>query len=161
MMARQTGRTEMVVVAGVDDSPVSRVVVARAMEEAGWRRAELHLVHVAHIPLVYTEVPIDWTEVADAQRREVWERLEPIVADSAVTIRRVDLEGYAPDVLVGYATEQQASLLVVGTRGRGELAALILGSTSHRAIHLAGCDVLVVKASTENEHQRGGERLTR
>ena len=29
----------------------------------------------------------------------------------------------------------------------GELAALILGSTSHRAIHLAECDVLVVKAT--------------
>ena len=46
---------------------------------------------------------------------------------------------------MAYAKDARASLLVVGTRGRGELGALILGSTSHRAIHLASCDVLVVK----------------
>jgi len=64
-------------------------------------------------------------------------------------VERVDLEGYPPDVLVDYASQVDAELLVLGTRGRGEIASLILGSTSHRAIHLATCDVLVVKASTE------------
>jgi nucleotide-binding universal stress UspA family protein len=64
---------------------------------------------------------------------------------AGVPVERVDLDGYPPDTLVAYADDAAASLLVVGTRGRGELASLILGSTSHRALHLAKCDVLVVK----------------
>lgn len=141
----------MTVIAGVDDSPVSGQVVAKAIEQARWRGADLHVVHVMHIPLVYTEVAIDWAEVAEAQRTAVWDRLDPMLTSADVPIVRVDLDGYPPDTLVEYAGEHEASLLVVGTRGRGDLASLILGSTSHRAIHLADCDILVVKAKSEDE----------
>lgn len=137
-------RFEMIVVAGVDGSPVSEQVVSRATEEARWRDAELHLVHVVYMPIVYTEVPVDWSEVAEAQRKAVWETLDDVT--SGMSFQKVDVDGYPPDVLVGYANDVGAALLVVGTRGRGELASLVLGSTSHRAIHLARCDVLVVKA---------------
>jgi len=141
----------MIVVAGVDDSPTSQLVVARAIEETRWRKAELHLVHVVYMPIVYTEVPVDWAEVAEAQRQAVWGALEPAISTADVPIQRVDLDGYPPEALVTYASEQEASLLVVGTRGRGEFAALILGSTSHRAIHLADCDILVVKPPDQPE----------
>jgi nucleotide-binding universal stress UspA family protein len=134
------------IVAGVDESPVSMEVLEAAIEQASWRGAELHAVHVARIPLSYAEVPLDVTEFIAAERRAVWDQLEPVMADAGVAVRRVDLEGYPPDALVAYATSQEAALLVVGTRGRGEIASLILGSTSHRAIQIAQCDVLVVKA---------------
>jgi nucleotide-binding universal stress UspA family protein len=141
----------MTVIAGVDDSPVSVQVVTKAIEQARWRGTDLHVVHVMHIPLVYTEVAIDWAEVADAQRTAVWDSLEPVLSNVDIQVERVDLEGYPPDTLVDYANEREASLLVVGTRGRGDLASLILGSTSHRAIHLADCDILVVKAEPGDE----------
>lgn len=139
----------MIVVAGVDESPVSKTVLERAIEQARWRGAALHVAHVRYIPVVYSEVPVDMTEFSEAQRAATWEELEPILAENVdVPVTRVDLDGYPPDSLVDYTKAQEASLLVVGTRGRGELAALILGSTSHRAIHLSECDVLVVKAGT-------------
>lgn len=137
---------EMPVVVGVDDSPVSRVVVQRGLEQASWRETDLHVVHVFHMLAVYTEAPIDWTEVAEAQRAAVWSDLEEALTASIVPVERVDLEGYPPDMLANYAAEVNAALLVLGTRGRGELASLLLGSTSHRAIHLSTCDVLVVRA---------------
>lgn len=137
----------MTVVAGIDDSPVSRLVVARGIENARWRATDLRVVHVIHMPLIYTEVAINWDEVAQAQRESVWAGVDGVISDSDLRIERVDLEGYPPDILVRYATDVAASLLVVGTRGRGDLASLILGSTSHRAIHLSECDVLVVKAT--------------
>lgn len=136
----------MTVVAGVDASPVSKLVAARAVEQAQWRGTELQLVHVAYAPMLYADVPIDWSEVVEAQRKLVWEQLQPIIDEADVAVETVDLDGYPPEALVDYTAEVDASLLVVGTRGRGDLASLILGSTSHRAIHSAACDVLVVRA---------------
>ncbi|HEU4915103.1 MAG TPA: universal stress protein [Acidimicrobiia bacterium] len=141
----------MTVVAGVDESPLSRTVVARALEEARWRDTDLHVVYVDYLPPVYTNVAVEWGEVAKAQRATVWGGLEDVLAESDVTVERVNLEGYPPDLLVDYADEVKATLLVVGTRGRGEFASLILGSTSHRAIHLARSDVLVVKAPADQD----------
>lgn len=135
----------MTVVAGIDESPSAQLIVSRAADEARWRGAELHVVYVAHTPIVYTEVPIDWTEVAEAQRTAVWDGVESVLDQVEVTVKRVDIDGYPPDALVEYAKSVDANLLVVGTRGRGEFASLILGSTSHRALHLSSCDVLVVK----------------
>jgi nucleotide-binding universal stress UspA family protein len=137
------------VVAGVDESATSAQVVARAVDEARWRSTDLHIVYVSHFPTVYTQVAIDWDEVMEAQRAAVWSGISKAIGESDVTITRVDLSGYPSDTLVSYASNIGASLLVVGTRGRGDFASLILGSTSHRAIHLAQCDVLVVKASAE------------
>jgi nucleotide-binding universal stress UspA family protein len=141
----------MTVVAGIDDSPVSRLVVARGIEQARWRGTDLHVVHATYMPIVYTDAAIDWDEVASAQRESVWARAADLLDAADLNVERVDLEGYPPDTLVRYAGEVSASMLVVGTRGRGDFAALILGSTSHRAIHLSECDVLVVKAPKSEE----------
>jgi nucleotide-binding universal stress UspA family protein len=140
----------MTVVAGVDGSPMSPTVVAKAIEQARWRGSELHVVHVSQLPMAYSEVAINWDEVIEAQRASVWSALESALSGSGVEIDRVDLEGYPPDSLVAYVNDVGASLMVVGTRGRGGFASLVLGSTSHRAIHLAECDVLVVKGSGED-----------
>jgi nucleotide-binding universal stress UspA family protein len=135
----------MIVVVGVDGSEVSRTVLDKAAEEAAWRGADLHIVHVAQHPVVYSEVPIDLTGMIETERRAVWEQLESAISSITIPVERVDLDGYPADVLPGYAHQVDADLIVVGTRGRGDLASLILGSTSHRTIQLASCDVLVVK----------------
>jgi len=139
----------MIVVAGVDDSPHAVTVVEHALRAAEHMDAELHLVHVFHMPPTVTAgygiFPIDIDKLAAAERTRVWQPLQGHIDRAHVTIAQVELDGYPPDSLVGYVKNIAASLLVVGTRGRGELASMILGSTSHRAIHLAPCDVLVVK----------------
>ena len=140
----------MVVVAGVDSSAHAVKVLGRALDEAKRRGAELHVVHVFNPPMLYMEVPIDMGEMAEGERKAVWSQLEPSLSGAWVPVTRVDLEGYPPDVLVAYATDVDTSVLVLGTRGRGDLASLILGSTSHRAIQLATCDVLVVKPDRES-----------
>ena len=137
----------MVVVVGVDESPQAKQVLGRAIEEAAWRGAELHVVNVFHLPFTYVDIQVDFVAIAEGHQDAVWGPLEGQISEAKVDISRVDLEGYPPDSLVSYANDLGASLLVVGTRGRGELGALILGSTSHRAIHLATCDVLIVKSA--------------
>jgi nucleotide-binding universal stress UspA family protein len=127
------------------------LVVARGIEQARWRGADLHVVHATYMPIVYTEAAINWDEVARAQRETVWAGVQDAIDNADIRVEKVDLEGYPPDTLVVYAGDVAASLLVVGTRGRGDFASLILGSTSHRAIHLSECDVLVVKAPSQAE----------
>ena len=139
----------MAVVVGVDSSAHAVKVLGRALDEARRRKDELHVVHVFNPPVVYMEVPIDMRVVAEGEREAVWAQLESVLSENGVPVSRVDLDGYPPDVLVAYATQVDASLLVVGTRGRGDFASLVLGSTSHRAIQLATCDVLVVKPDPE------------
>ena len=135
----------MTVVVGVDSSPVAEDVVRKAIEEAERRGTELHAVHVLRTPVVYVETGMNLEVLAVAERKSVWEPLDEVLSSSPAPVTKVDLDGYPPDTLVGYVKDVGASLLVVGTRGRGEFASLILGSTSSRAIHLCPCDVLVVK----------------
>lgn len=135
----------MTVVVGVDASPHASAVLDKALLEAQRRSTQLHVVHVFNPPVVYLEVPVDLVMVKDAELAAVWGPLDEKLAGAGLEVVKVDLDGYPPDTLVDYAHDVGADLLVVGTRGRGELASLILGSTSSRAIHLANCDVLVVK----------------
>ena len=43
------------------------------------------------------------------------------------------------------AKKHDASVIVMGSRGRSELAGLVLGSTAHKVIHLTDRPVLVVR----------------
>lgn len=53
--------------------------------------------------------------------------------------------GQAAQVIVGKASEHDVGLIVMGSRGRGDLAGMLLGSTAHKVIHLAHQPVLVVR----------------
>ncbi len=52
--------------------------------------------------------------------------------------------GGAAHVIADAAREQQAELIVVGTRGHTALAGLLLGSVTQRLLHIAPCPVLAV-----------------
>ena len=55
------------------------------------------------------------------------------------------LYGYAARSIVEDATEHDVGVIVMGSRGRGDLAGLILGSTTHKVIHLTDRPVLIVR----------------
>jgi nucleotide-binding universal stress UspA family protein len=55
------------------------------------------------------------------------------------------LFGYAARNIVDDAKEHDVDVIVMGSRGRGDLAGLILGRTAHKVIHLADRPVLIVR----------------
>ncbi|QIZ33493.1 universal stress protein [Saccharopolyspora sp. ASAGF58] len=141
-------RTRPVVV-GVDGSAVSERALEAAFEEASVRRVPLVALHV------WSDTAIDEWFALDAERD--WDAIE--AREGRVLAER--LAGWQeryPDVRVQRVVERDrpvrflalhgadAQLIVVGSRGRGGLTGMLLGSTSRALVHSAPCPVLVVRA---------------
>jgi nucleotide-binding universal stress UspA family protein len=85
-----------------------------------------------------------------ANEDELKAKIEQQVADLSRNGRRVSLQtgtagvGEAAEVIAAVAKDNGADAIVVGTRGRGALKGLFLGSVTQRLIHVAPCPVVVV-----------------
>jgi nucleotide-binding universal stress UspA family protein len=139
------------VVVGVDGSEGSRRALQWAASEARQRHAVLEVVHAWHIPYVggypYAAGTLDWG-VIEAGAKTVLEREIASVAPAG-------LAGPVKGILCGDAAAQAivtvskgADLVVVGSRGHGGFAGLLLGSVSQQVVHHAGCPVVVVPDPT-------------
>jgi nucleotide-binding universal stress UspA family protein len=68
--------------------------------------------------------------------------LEEIEVPGHFRVRRHGLDGTASALLVEFSTA--VDLVVVGSRGRGGVSGLLLGSTSQAVLHHAVCPVMIV-----------------
>jgi nucleotide-binding universal stress UspA family protein len=87
-------------------------------------------------------VAADEGELQDKIRNQVEE-----LRAAGVTAKLVLIEGMASDaarLLAGTARKAEADVIVTGTRGHGLLTGAIVGSVTHRLLHLAPCPVLAV-----------------
>jgi nucleotide-binding universal stress UspA family protein len=154
-----SSETRGVVVVGVDGSAGARHALRWATAEARLRGSRLLIVHAWRIG--YTGVPgggygslggpfdpFPGGGVSD-MHRAAEELLEEATAGlegeaEGLEIERRVVEGGAPQVLVAAAAE--GDLLVVGSRGHGGFAGLLLGSVSQQCAHHAHCPVVIVHA---------------
>lgn len=130
----------------VDHSEVTERVLAAARELASMSNGEVWVLHlrerevIPRMGLVPTE--------SDA---EVHAQVESAVA--ALTEAGIAAHGEVRDTIFGHAAreivedarEHDAGIIVMGSKGRSDLAGLVLGSTAHKVIHLADRPVLVVR----------------
>jgi nucleotide-binding universal stress UspA family protein len=140
--------TEGPVVVGVDGSATSDAAVATAFDEASWRGADLVAVHSWLENAADAELlrpgDAEWARIEQneaevlAERMAGWQEKYP-----DVTVRRVLAQGKPVERLLEYAVGAQ--LIVVGSRGRGGLTGMLLGSTSGALIYHATCPLLVVR----------------
>lgn len=138
------------IVVGVDRSAASDRAVDEAASMAADQGVTLRLVTVAVQPAAatwtsYETVAKDLFQeqhrMADRMVSEMQERVA--AAHPGLAVESKVVEG---DPGVALAAEGRgASLVVVGSRGRGGFAGMLLGSTSHRVVHAATCPVMVVR----------------
>ena len=67
------------------------------------------------------------------------------IGETGGTLRTVEAHGDPADAVVRQATDEEADLIVVGTRGLNVAQRTLLGSVSTKIVHHAPCDVLVVR----------------
>ena len=144
----------MSIVVGVDGSEYARAALLWALEEAQLRGTDVVAMHVYAPPgsyLPHGHAPGGWEESAtEAIRRgadEVLQQEVDAVEHEArrgeVPVKKIALEDRQPArALTEHAGP--GDLLVVGSRGHGALATVLLGSVSHRCIQLARCPVVVL-----------------
>ncbi len=89
-------------------------------------------------PLVDRDAVAERERAVLAERSAGWQEKFPDVAVEQVVVQ--DLPAHA---LVERSAAAQ--LVVVGSRGRGGAASLLLGSTSHSVLHRGRCPVAVVR----------------
>lgn len=146
------------VVVGVDGSPLSDAAVGFAFEAAAARRVPLVAVHtwldVDVAGMWAGPSMIDWATVEADERFVLDQKLAPALKKHVdVPVRSVVLRDRPEHALREWSTHAQ--LVVVGSRGRGSLAALGLGSVSHALLHTAGCPVAVVRPEPAQAHHLG------
>lgn len=154
------------IVCGLDDSPDSRAaleVAARLAERIGARLIAVNVVDYLHAPyaavgsITAAATP---RPLVTARREEHLEAAEDMLSELVVEagldeddVEQRVLLGFAAERLADLADEEDAELIVVGSRGRGAVKAALLGSVSTSLVGIARRPVLVVPRGTTEAFQ--------
>jgi nucleotide-binding universal stress UspA family protein len=139
----------MPVVVGVDLPSTSAAAIEFAMEAAAARSAAVVAVHAWSPKILLpgmATIMAEWNLLETEERRALseemagWAEKFPAVPVEVIVSR----DGPAHSLL---ATAARAQLIVVGSRGRGDFAGLVLGSVSNALVHRAPCPVAVVRGT--------------
>jgi nucleotide-binding universal stress UspA family protein len=139
------------IVVGVDGSEHSRLALEWAAREAARRESPLTVITVMQAVAGYWGTPIlypgDQNFVAGA-RKDAEEATDKAIASlggprpASVNVRAQ--AGIPAEVLV--SASQDADMVVVGSRGAGGFARLLLGSVGSQVVHHSHCPVVVIPA---------------
>jgi nucleotide-binding universal stress UspA family protein len=142
------------VVVGVDGTPAGETAIAFAFAEACARSTDLVAVHAWADSVLETAL----VGAAASDYRPLHQQAYEILAERLagwsekypdVTVHREVVRDRPAPALLRYA--EHAGLVVVGTRGRGGFAGLLLGSTGQQLLHHAPCPVAVVRTDAGKE----------
>jgi nucleotide-binding universal stress UspA family protein len=108
--------------------------------------ASLHLLHVTGAPSTAPRPTVDSRDRVPAALRELRDRLTADDRSPDVAILAIE----APDParqIVRTARSMDASVIVMGTHGRGGLARVLMGSVAEKVVRTAPCPVLTTNAA--------------
>jgi nucleotide-binding universal stress UspA family protein len=141
-----TGRDGVVV--GVDGSPTSEHALVFAVEEADRLGQPLIAVNAWPNPVVYgydLAFPVEYVEdLTEIGHQTLTRSLDGVMGDHPnVRVRRIVAEGDPVTILSEVA--EDASLIVVGSHGRGAVARFLLGSVSHGVLARLSAPTVIVR----------------
>jgi nucleotide-binding universal stress UspA family protein len=131
----------------VDHSEMSDRAVTAARDLAVLSKGEVWVLHLREREMAAKTGALVHDETTDEANAKVRACVETL-AQAGVKARgevRSTIFGYAAREIVNDAQEIGADVIVMGSRGRSDIAGLLLGSTAHKVIHLSDRPVLVVR----------------
>jgi nucleotide-binding universal stress UspA family protein len=137
------------IVAGVDGSPSATAGLRWAVRQAALTGAVVDALIAWEYPPGYggygfAPVPPDPTDYRGLAAKTLADAVTSSTdPDNKVEIRQLVVEGHPASALLSAAAS--ADLLVVGSRGRGGFAGLLLGSVSQHCAQHARCPVLIIR----------------
>jgi nucleotide-binding universal stress UspA family protein len=145
-MSTETSSPRRSIVVGVDGSPSSVDALRWAARIAAPLEAEIDAITSWEYPANFGmggAAPLDWDPAADAARIQA-EALAAAFGEHVPSgLRPVVGQGHPTQALLDASND--AEMLVVGSRGHGGFAGLLLGSVSAYCTEHAACPVLVTR----------------
>ncbi len=145
------------IVVGVDGSEHAFLALRWAMREAAVHQTALTVLHI--VPAMaspWTALPLVVPDGDAAVRRaltdarDAVDRVAKELGDSQPESVTVHAEtGFPVPALI--AASEHADLVVVGSRGSGGFANLLIGSTSYQVSHHCACPVVIVPSGGERQ----------
>ena len=139
------------IVVGVDGSEHALAAIEWAIRMAKGMGSEVVAVFALNTPVYFDAgysspaVPVQFDpEWRDEMKREFEEDWCKPLQDSGVKYRAVMQDGRPATVINKVADEVSADVVLVGRRGRGGVAELLLGSVSHELVQHSTRPVLVI-----------------
>lgn len=146
-MTDSTSSSRKTVLAGFDGSVIAHDAVLWAATEAHGRGQPLTIARAYERPLL--------TDVGLPDDARAWhcDHSLRVLADECraahpeLTVSTATRAGHPGQALAGLATKLDAGLVVLGSRGHGPIARLVLGSTAADLVHLLDRPVVVVRGA--------------
>jgi nucleotide-binding universal stress UspA family protein len=135
------------ILVAVDQSPVSDRAVLAARDLALLSKGEVWVLHLREFGLGGRAGALPPRETVGEADAEVADSVE-ILTQAGVKAHGMvknTMYGHAAREIVADAIELDCGVIVMGSRGRGELAGLVVGSTAHKVIQLTDRPVLIVR----------------
>jgi nucleotide-binding universal stress UspA family protein len=142
------------IVVGTDGSVTAERAVVKATALAKAVGAELIIVSAFNnrgsVGAASAGIAIDagWTVAAQsAAETTAQEAADKARAEGVATVSHRTAPGEPSEVLVHITEEEQADLLVVGSKGMQSTARFLLGPIANKVSHKVHCDLLIVETS--------------
>ena len=141
-----------------DGSPHSKHALNWAIELSQLARGTITVVYVSE-PMIFTSMyggegggEIGKTKIVqemlaemEAKDKRMIEEAKVYCENRAVNVKVELLHGNIAQSIINFAKEQQADLIIAGTKGHGALEELLMGSVTRNLVSLSHTPVLVVK----------------
>ncbi len=133
------------ILVAIDHSDHSQRALSVAKELAQCSGGKIRIVHVREVLIgkaghVPKELADEADELVDDSVKAATK--EGIDATGAVFVSH---SGHVASVILQEAADSSASVIVMGSRGRTDLEGLVMGSTTHKVLHLGTLPVLVAR----------------
>lgn len=137
-----------------DFSGPAREATEHALDLSRAFGASVDLLHVIQDPVVYIPALGGYTprpgDLEDFSETALAEWVHPEDADG-LSIARHWVHGHPASAILEFAEEHGNDLIVMGTHGRGMIGHLLIGSVVERVVRRAGCPVLTVHPTRQDE----------